>query len=240
MTPSFKPVQRHVYDVLMASGESATSVRSTEGRRERKKRETRQRISDIATGLMLERGFNAVTIAEIAESADVSVNTVYNYFPSKEDLFFDREEEMTDRPSRIVRERSPGESAAHALLDRLREDVTARNIYGGVLEGYDDWLRCVREAPSLMARLFLMQQRTADRLALTLREETGAAPGDPVPELVADQLVHACNAVFRMTTRSIAQGMPPEEVVRDALHRIDVFESLVTGEFLNYAVRSGG
>ena len=63
-----------------------------EGRRERKKRETRTRISDIATGLFLARGFDAVTIAEIAEAADVSVNTVYNYFPAKEDLFFDRED----------------------------------------------------------------------------------------------------------------------------------------------------
>ena len=50
-----------------------------EGLRERKKRQTRQHISDMATGLFLERGFDAVTIAEIAGAADVSVNTVYNY-----------------------------------------------------------------------------------------------------------------------------------------------------------------
>ncbi len=61
-----------------------------EGLRERKKRQTRQHISDVATGLFLERGFDAVTIAEVAEAADVSVNTVYNYFPAKEDLFLDR------------------------------------------------------------------------------------------------------------------------------------------------------
>ncbi|MEV6184397.1 helix-turn-helix domain-containing protein, partial [Streptomyces sp. NPDC052015] len=51
-----------------------------EGLRERKKRQARQHISDVATGLFLERGFDEVTIAEIAEAADVSVNTVYNYF----------------------------------------------------------------------------------------------------------------------------------------------------------------
>ena len=55
-----------------------------EGLRERKKRQTRQYISDVATGLFMERGFDAVTVAEVADAADVSVNTVYNYFSTKE------------------------------------------------------------------------------------------------------------------------------------------------------------
>jgi len=223
-------------DTARAADAAGAGARA-EGRRERKKRETRQRISDIATGLMLERGFNAVTIAEIAETADVSVNTVYNYFPTKEDLFFDREEEMTDRPSAVVRARGPGESAAAALLGRLREDVSSRSLHGGMVEGYDQFMRCVREAPSLMARLFLMQQRTADRLAATLREEADAAPGDPTPELVAGQLTYLNVTVFRGTTRGIAQGVDPAEVVREAMDRIDTFESLVTDTLLNYAVR---
>lgn len=220
----------------MTSGESAPS----EGRRERKKRETRQRISDIATGLMMERGFDAVTIAEIAEAADVSVNTVYNYFPAKEDLFFDREEEMTSRPSRIVRERKPGESAMNALLKRMREDVAERNIHGGAREGFEAFARCVREAPTLIARLHAIQQRTADRLAETLREEASATPGDPRPDLVAGQFTNLSVVVFRSTSLAVARGVEEDQVVRDALHRIDVFESLVSEEFLNYAVRSGG
>ncbi|BBJ40169.1 hypothetical protein SSPO_028870 [Streptomyces antimycoticus] len=40
----------------------------------------------MATGLFLERGFDRVTVAEVAAAAEVSVNTVYNYFPAKEDL----------------------------------------------------------------------------------------------------------------------------------------------------------
>lgn len=79
-----------------------------EGLRERKKRQTKQRISDIATGLFLERGFTAVTVAEIAEAADVSVNTVYNYFPAKEDLFLDRMEGITHRLARMIRGRDEG------------------------------------------------------------------------------------------------------------------------------------
>jgi AcrR family transcriptional regulator len=232
-------MQRCAYDESMTGGEGAQSAAEArnEGRRERKKRETRQRISDIATGLMLERGFDAVTVAEVAESADVSVNTVYNYFPSKEDLFFDREEEMTERPSRIVRERGPGESATRALLAQLREDISSRSVYGGVVEGYDRFARRIHEASALMARLHAMHQRTAARLAGTLREETGAPPGDPRPDLVAGQLVQFSNALFRTTTIAVSRGVAHEEVVRDALHRIDTFESLFTDEFLNYAER---
>lgn len=79
-----------------------------EGLRERKKRETKQRISDIATGLFLERGFAHVTVADVAEAADVSVNTVYNYFPAKEDLFLDRMDGVTQRLARMIRGRDRG------------------------------------------------------------------------------------------------------------------------------------
>ncbi|MFG7943934.1 MULTISPECIES: TetR/AcrR family transcriptional regulator [Streptomyces] len=208
-----------------------------EGRRERKKRETRRRISDIATGLFLQRGFDAVTVAEIAEAADVSVNTVYNYFPAKEDLFFDREEEMIDRPSVAVREREPGRSAADAVLGQLRQDISEHSLYAGMREGFDEFMRCVREAPPLMSRLMLMQHKTAQRLYETLVEETGAAPDDPVPELVAAELVNICNLVSRGATRATAEGASHEQVARQALARLDTFEKLATDELLKYATK---
>jgi AcrR family transcriptional regulator len=96
-----------------------------EGLRERKKRQTRQYISDVATGLFLERGFDVVTVAQVADAADVSVNTVYNYFPTKEDLFLDRSKGVVDRLSRWVRGREQGESAAAAVLRELRDEVEA-------------------------------------------------------------------------------------------------------------------
>ncbi|MFD0475223.1 MerR family transcriptional regulator [Nonomuraea thailandensis] len=79
----------------------------TEGLRERKKRQTRQRISEVAIGLFVERGFDDVTIAEVAAAAEVSVNTVYNYFPAKEDLVLPPEEASPQRLAGIVRERAP-------------------------------------------------------------------------------------------------------------------------------------
>src|SRR5689334_9757687 len=71
----------------------------------RKKTQTRLAISNVATQLFIERGFDHVTIAEVAAAANVSVNTIFNYFANKEELFFDRGEEVAEEPSRIVRDR---------------------------------------------------------------------------------------------------------------------------------------
>ncbi len=208
------------------------------GLRERKKQQTRQRISDIATGLFLERGFDAVTVAEIAEAAEVSVNTVYNYFPSKEELFFDRESEMLDRSSRVVRARRPGESAARALLRAARADLEAREPPVGLNEGIVDFMRCVRESHALTARVFVMQLRIADRLAETLREEAGATPDDQTPPVLAAQLTNLSDAVFRSTSLGFARGEPVETLRRRALDRIDAFEALLSERALNYAIRA--
>ncbi|WAP58351.1 TetR/AcrR family transcriptional regulator [Streptomyces luomodiensis] len=209
-----------------------------EGLRERKKRQTRQHISDVATGLFMERGFEAVTIAEIAEAAEVSVNTVYNYFPAKEDLFVDREEEIVDRPSRLVRERAVGQSAARALLDQLRQDIGERHPYVGLTAGFDRFRQVIVDSPTLMARLFTIQGRAVNRLGGTLREEAAAAPQDPTPEFIAHQLVGAENAVRRAIQHGLAEGGSVDEVAEDALRKVDVMESLLSDTVLNYAVKN--
>ena len=78
------------------------------GRRERKKAATREAISDVATQLFLARGFDQVTVAEVAEAADVSIKTVFNHFGSKEDLFLDREAEVRQGIVDAVAGRPPG------------------------------------------------------------------------------------------------------------------------------------
>src|SRR3977135_3245790 len=92
------------------------------GLRERKKLETRQRISDVATLMFAARGFDDVTVAEIAAAANVSKMTVFNYFPRKEDLLFDRTDEAFALLAGAIKERRPGESfvsAIHRLLLEL-------------------------------------------------------------------------------------------------------------------------
>ncbi|KOU59648.1 TetR family transcriptional regulator [Streptomyces sp. MMG1533] len=208
-----------------------------EGLRERKKRETRQRISDIATGLFLEHGFVTVTIAEVAEAADVSVNTVYNYFPTKEDLFLDRSKGVVDRLSRWVRARDVGESAAAAVLRELRDEVEAVSPRVGLMEGYERFMRVIHDAPPLRSRLWSIQQQVQENLEVALREETGAAADDPIPTLMAGQLNWVHQAVMGVIGREMVAGRNPDEVSREVLVLLDHIEELLSEKVLNYAVR---
>ncbi|MEU3449495.1 TetR/AcrR family transcriptional regulator [Streptomyces thermolilacinus] len=208
-----------------------------EGLRERKKRRTRQHISDVATALFLERGFVAVTIAEIAEAAEVSVNTVYNYFPAKEDLFLDRAEDAVDRLSRWVRGRRAGESAARAVLRELREAVETLSPAVGLVVGYADFMRVVLEAPALRSRLWQIRQDGLAELERTLRAETGAPADDPVPALIAGQLDWLNTALAHWIAAEMARSRDPREVSREALALVDEMEDLLGERVLAYATR---
>lgn len=226
MTPKFNPAQDRVYDAAMA-----------EGLRERKKRQTRQYISDVATGLFVDRGFDAVTVAEIAEAADVSVNTVYNYFPAKEDLFLDRSAGVVDRLARWVRGRDKGESAAAAVLRELREEVEAVSPRIGLMSGYAAFMRVIENAPALRSRLWAIGQEVEANLEAALREETGAADDDPMPGLIAGQIGWVHSAVMAAIGREMVKGREPDEVSREVLVFLDDVEELLSDKVLNYAVR---
>ncbi|MEE1757162.1 TetR/AcrR family transcriptional regulator [Streptomyces sp. SP18CS02] len=209
----------------------------TEGLRERKKRQTRQLISDVATGLFLERGFDAVTVAEVAKAADVSVNTVYNYFPAKEDLFLDRGEDVVDRLSRQVRGRRAGESAADAVLRELRAAVVSLSPSIGLFGGWADFMRVIVDAPTLRSRLWAIQQEALHDLTATLAAETGAAEGDPMPTLVAGQLSWVHSTLMGWIGSAMAEGREIGEVAREALGVLDEMEELLAPKVLTYAVR---
>ncbi|WP_329122881.1 TetR/AcrR family transcriptional regulator [Streptomyces sp. NBC_01465] len=208
-----------------------------EGLRERKKRQARQHISDVATGLFLERGFDAVTIAEVAQAADVSVNTVYNYFHAKEDLFLDRAKGSAGRLSRFVRGREKGESAAAAVLRELQREVEAVSPAVGLIEGFDRFLQVIEESSGLKARIAHMQQKTLELLEETLREETGADARDTLPALVAGQIGWVHSSLLAFISREVITGRRLAEVSRDALGLLDEMEELLSEKVLNYAVR---
>jgi len=125
---------------------------SVPGLRERKKQRTREQLVRVSTRLFAERGFENVTVAEIAVAADVSKMTVFNYFPFKEDLVFDVHERMAESLARAVRERAVGRSA----LRGLREAYLAALAGGGgtVLTGRvsAEFARLVRDSPRLRSR----------------------------------------------------------------------------------------
>lgn len=209
-----------------------------EGLRERKKRQTRQHLSDVATGLFLERGFDAVTIAEIARAADVSVNTVYNYFPTKEDLFLDRSRGVVDRLSRYVRARDDDESAADAVLRELRLQVESVSPTVGLMEGYDRFMRVIEGADGLKARLWHIQQEALSHLEATLQEESGADEGGQAAALVAGQLSWVHSTLMGYIGREMVTGRVPAEVSREALGLLDDMEDLLGEKVLNYGRRS--
>jgi AcrR family transcriptional regulator len=208
-----------------------------EGLRERKKRQTRQYISDVATGLFLARGFDAVTVAEVAEAANVSVNTVYNYFPAKEDLFLDRSKGVIDRLSRWVRGRGDGESAARAVLRELREEVESVSPRMGLMDGYESFMRVIQDSPALRSRMWAIGQEVLLNLEGTLREETGAGADDPMPALMAGQINWLHSTLLATIGQRMIEGGRPSEVSREALVLLDEMEGLLSDKVLNYAVR---
>jgi AcrR family transcriptional regulator len=183
--------------------------------RERKKRETRQRIADVAMGLFMLRGFEKVTVAEVAEAADVSVNTVFNYFRTKEDLFFDRQDVAVESMGRVVAARPAGQSAIEALRRDFFSALEERDWRYGITGGAPDFFRMVSESPALVARARQMQELREDYLARVLAEETDADPDDPTPRIVAAQLVGLTRAISaeylrrRMAGESLEAVLPP-------------------------------
>jgi AcrR family transcriptional regulator len=176
----------------------------TTGLRERKKQQTRELIAQTARRLFLERGFDHVPVAEIARAADVSEKTVFNYFPRKEDLVYFQLEAFEEELLAAVRDRAGGES----VLDAFSRFVLQRR---GLLAEPDPeaaerlaaLTRMITESPDLLAREREIFERYTDSLARLLAEETGAAPDDVEPRVVATALMGVHRALVDFTRRRI-------------------------------------
>src|SRR5467141_1987257 len=102
---------------------------ATEGLRARKKARTRQLIADCAARLFAERGYENIAVSDVAREADVAEQTVYNYFPTKEQLVTDREQQIQERLCLLIRSRLPGSTPAAAIREFvLRAVVGIRDI----------------------------------------------------------------------------------------------------------------
>jgi AcrR family transcriptional regulator len=169
--------------------DAATSPgRQARGLRERKKQRTRELIADTALELFLERGFDVVTIAEIAQRAEVDAKTIYNYFPSKPDLFYHRLEAFGEALLDAVRTRPAGESVLSAFGRFLLDQ---RGLLGD--PGGEEKLRAVNEmilaSPTLLAHEEQVYAGFTASLAALLAEETDARPADVDPWVVASALI---------------------------------------------------
>jgi AcrR family transcriptional regulator len=147
----------------------------TPGLRERKKARTRQLIADSAARLFAEHGYERVAVSDVAREAEVSEQTVYNYFGTKEQLVTDSDRQIQDRLSELIRSRPPGVSPAAAIRDFVLEFV--EGIRGAPPELWRGELGYLAAISPTVHRLALeMIDRQARALAGAISESTEVAP----------------------------------------------------------------
>ena len=155
------------------------------GLRERKKTQTRQHIAQVAWRLFADHGFDQVTVAHIAREAEVAVATVFNYFPTKEALFFSSLETFEARLLEAVATRPAGEPVLVAFRRFLLASggLLAQADAGDAqaLERLRTLNRVIAASPTLQAHEHLTLAATADALAALLAAETNAQPKTPTP-----------------------------------------------------------
>jgi AcrR family transcriptional regulator len=193
------------------------------GLRERKKLETRTVIADAAMKLFSTRGFDAVTVADVAEAAGVSEKTVFNYFPAKEDLFFDEAEQREQALVAALRSRAPGESMLAAL-----HRSAATHCGRLCSEHFAHFARLIEESPALQRRERQMFARFARVLEATLLDEGQVTQAEAA---VAANAVIGAHAWMFQTARRRAlageHGPAAEKRLRSELEKgFSVLESL--------------
>jgi AcrR family transcriptional regulator len=199
-----------------------TTMSDDEGLRERKKRQTRRLLAEVATRLFAERGFDEVKVAEIAAAAAVSEKTVFNYFPTKEDLMLDGREEVESELLRTIRERPPGESILAAA--RRHTLSVAERMNALPAERRAAFRKVVANTPSVHARMRQMSQRYEDELTRLLAEETGSSDSDPTTRTVAGVLGVLSRIAFGFSGKADAKRWKHAGVVASIHETFDLFE----------------
>ena len=202
-----------------------TEPLDAEGMRERKKRERREAIAARALRLFIENGFEHVSMREIARVADVSEPTVFNYFPTKENLVFNEDRERELALLQAVRDRPPGTSVVAAfrdtalvLMDRHRRQTDM------------DWFRVVQGSPRLQRHRRELYARQALSLAALLKTQAGGRLGDVAALSAARALMGVMVAAGETLGQRLLSGASPKSVIREV--RADVvraFDVLETG-----------
>jgi AcrR family transcriptional regulator len=234
----------------IASRRSAAGSRQAEGLRERKKRLMRQQLSDTATRMFLERGFDAVRVAEIAEACGVSEKTVFNYFPTKESLILDRLEATVASLRTGLAE--PGVSPVEAALRILDGELGAMTSW---LAAQDDPVQAsaairrfgalIQATPSLRAHQNDMMDQFTTVAAAILAERAAMSADDPEPLIAATALLGLWRIQFQSLTKYLTGTRTPAQVhqavmadVRRAARLIDTGLSSFAAFAAGPAVRS--
>jgi AcrR family transcriptional regulator len=179
-----------------------------EGLRERKRRITRQLISDAATSMFATRGFDNVKVAEVAQRVGVSEKTIYNYFPTKESMVLDIADETIDRVATALRQRRHNESLTDAVVRALKEDMERFDDAPDALMAFLPMFgEMIDSTPALRAAWLEVH----DRLVVVARDELAARaevdPTDPEPMIAARALAGLADVAFESRNRHIKDGL---------------------------------
>ena len=208
------------------------------GLRERKKQQTRQLIAETARRLFVERGFDAVKVSEIAREADVSEKTVFNYFPTKEDLVYWRLEAFEAELLQTIRDREPGESV---LAGFGRFILTQRGLLGrhdpGAREQLTALTRMITQSPALLRREGEVFAGYTTALAKLIADETGATDDDIRPRVAAHALIGVHQALIAYTRGRIVAGELGPGLQRDARAQAERALDLLEAGLGDYAVK---
>jgi AcrR family transcriptional regulator len=194
-----------------------TEPPTAEGLRERKKRLMRQRLSDTATAMFIERGFDAVRITEIAEACDVSEKTVFNYFPTKESLVLDLgESTLASLRADLADSALP---PLQATLRILEQELGAMTSWLAAQEDQDEaralvlrFGMLIRSTPSLRAYQHDMTGRLVAAAADALARRCGLDAAEPEPQIAASALLGLWPIQFQALGRALKRGLTPEQV----------------------------
>ncbi|MEU6442414.1 helix-turn-helix domain-containing protein [Streptomyces sp. NPDC047046] len=195
---------------MSASPASPATPAAAPGRRERKKAATRQSLADAALRLFLERGYDNVTLKEIADEADVSTTTLLKHFPGKEALVFDEDADQEEALVSAVRDRPAGTSVPAALYAYISGGTWRKNADR---EGFAAFQHLIRATPPLADYAHRMWMRHESALAAAVAAAAGAPPTDPRSTALAH---------FALEARALAhRAEDPEEALRVAFELLE-------------------
>ncbi len=183
-----------------------------QGLRERKKAIMRELISNTATLMFLERGFDEVKVSEVAAACDVSEKTIYNYFPTKESLVLDREEESAVELRKALGPDGEFASPVDAMVGVLRTELENFVNYLSTTDMSSfpqiaDFNDLIDSTPSLKAARADMIERLAQIAAESMAERAGVDPSDPEPQIAADALTSLWRIFYRAIVKYSLEDM---------------------------------
>ncbi len=188
-----------------------------EGLRERKKRQLRQQLTDTATAMFLERGFESVRVAEIADACGVSEKTVFNYFPTKESLVLDHSDAVLSalRAGLADRDVTPVDAALRILageLDAMTSWLESLDDPAEAGAGIGRFNTMIETTPALRAHQRDMDDQLATVATEVLAERAGLGADDPEPRIAAIAVLGLWRIQFASLRRHLDGTRTPAQV----------------------------